>query len=122
MCVTTVPAPVDISIAPEELVYTVNDTVILNCTVRLNNSFINSRLNITFEWRQLNQSTISSSVVYQNSHPPLDTTYYSIYQLDNISLSDAGKYSCSVYVNDIDNGIQSDIITEYRDITIRGEL
>ena len=111
----------DISIAPEELVYTVNDTVILNCTVRLNNSFINSRLSITFDW-QLNQSTISSSVVYPNSSLPLYDIYSSIHQLDNISLSDAGKYSCSVYVNDIDNGIQSDIITEYRNITIRGKL
>ena len=101
--------------------FTVSDSPVLNCTVRLNNSFINSQLSITFEW-QLNQSTISSSDVYQNSSPPLYTTYSSSYQLDNISPSDSGNYSCSVYVNDIDNGIQSDIITEYRDITIRGKL
>ena len=121
MCVTTVPAPVDISIAPEELVYTVNDTIILNCTVStisLDNSFINSQLTTTFEWK-LHQSTISSTVY---DSPPSYNIYSKFHHLDNISLSDAGKYSCSVYVNDIDNGIQSDIITEYRDITIRGKL
>ena len=118
-----VPEYISIDVSPIQPNFTVGNSPVLNCTVRLNNSFINSQLSITFEW-QLNQSTISSSDVYQNSSsPPLDTTYSSTYQLDNISPSDAGNYSCSVYVYDIDNGIQSDIITEYYFIVvIEGEF
>ena len=101
------------------MVYNVNDSIKLDCFVWLGDiSFGSSKLDITFEWK-LHQSTVNSAVYHS---PPLYDIYTDFHHLNNISLTDAGKYSCSVYVNDIDNGIQTDIITEYRDITIRGKL
>ena len=114
-----VPEYLSIDVLPLQSNYSVDDSIVLNCTVRLNNSFVSSRLAINFQWR-LQQTVINSSVQYQDSSPPLHTTYYNIYQLNNISLSDAGNYTCSVYVNDTDNNIQSDLITGHYIINIKG--
>ena len=105
--------PSSVSVIPVEDIYTIGDTVTLTCTVMAN--VPDPRNTAYIRWRRNNGNNIITPV---HISPTLVNDMYSInytYLLTiNISLSDAGQYSCTARIcsNGITNVTNSDIIDQ----------
>lgn len=106
-------------------VYNIKHNLQLHCTVYFNIRFIPTNFAVNFQWKVKNSSTgfinLLSEVLSQSSNYLTNASYSSTYNLDSLSISDAGNYSCSVYLNsmDTDTSQQKPAATVYAQLHIK---
>ena len=84
-----------ILIHPSKMYYNVNDNISLSCHIKYpKSSHIDFDTNVSIQWLNSSNHTLHS---YTGLN---DYTEHTLnYTISNVKLSDAGQYTCSVFIN-----------------------
>ena len=107
-----------ILIHPSKLYYNVNDNISLSCHIKYpKSSHIDVATNVNIQW-------LNPSIHILHSYTGLnDYTERTLnYTISNVNLSDAGQYTCSVFINTLMNNdviLDSGTTSSSTNITIK---
>ena len=98
--------------------YNVNDSIFLSCHIKYPMSpHIDANTNLTIQWLNSSNHTLHS---YTGLN---DYTEHTLnYTISNVKLSDAGQYTCSVFINTLMNNdviLDSGTTSNSTNITIK---
>ena len=105
-------------IHPSKMYYNVNDSISLSCHIKYpKSSLIDIDTTVNIQW-------LNSSNHILHSYTGLnDYTEHTLnYTISNVKLSDAGQYTCSVFINTLMNNnviLDSGTTSNFTNITIK---
>ena len=108
-----------IILVPQKSVYDIGSNITLSCSVKYSKSpLIDLNTSLTLQWFNSSNDFLCASTSNNTEH----TLNYTI---RNIKLSDAGQYTCSVFINaSVNNNaiLDSSITSNFTNITILRKL
>uniref|UniRef100_A0A1X7SLB7 Ig-like domain-containing protein n=1 Tax=Amphimedon queenslandica TaxID=400682 RepID=A0A1X7SLB7_AMPQE len=105
-----------ITLIPHQSVYDAGSDITLSCSVTYPySSYIDVNTNLTLQWFNSSNHTLSSSTIMNNNNGHTLT-----YTISNARLSDAGLYTCSFFINtSVSHIVTSDTIMKFIIINIK---